>query len=339
MAVEKMVLLKVMGTLDNINPILREIILCENFNINVGNTNDYNEYLTAHEYEPEIIGSLVNNKIDPDNIHKICSENLKVVEELSQNLGLELQIDKKYISDDYSMEQAKTDLSVIQLSILGREEEIKLKEKQVSELLDLREKVDGIFDKDMDLRKISDLNFFDYELGTFSVANKSRLKNNYQTLSAILLKAGNVKNSSEDLYMIIYPKQYKEEIDNLLNSLNWNQLTIPREYTGSPAENLKQIDAKIESLQKENEGLNNSIDDLKEENKETLLRIYNTFKLEDKIAELEQIAIFDNNAFSVDLWVKDANKENLEKVISKVTKNYRILTKETNDYDDIAMLL
>lgn len=337
MAIEKMVLLKIIGSLEDMHPILRELIFCESahLNLNVENSSAYNNYLAVHQYESEIIGSPIYNIVDPDNIHNSCSNCLSAVEELSQGLSIELKIDKNLLlENNYSLEQAKKDLSVIQLSIGGRVKEINQKRQQINELLDLREKIDSIIDKDVNFSKIANLNYFDYEVGSFSVENKSRLKKNYENLSAIVLKIGNIKTSSEDLYMIIYPKQFKEETENLLKSLNWNRLVIPKEYIGSPAEKLVQIDSKIESLQKDIESLNKSIEEDNEKNKKALFKIYNVFKLEDKIAELEQKADFGNNAFAIDVWVKDTDKEEIEKAISKVTDKYRISSKETKDFGD-----
>jgi V/A-type H+-transporting ATPase subunit I len=337
MAIEKMVLLKIIGSLDNMHEILKELIFCENahLNLNVENSSAYNNYLAVHQYESEIIGSPIYNIVAPDNIHNSCSNCLGAVEELSQGLGLELKIDKKILLEsNYSLEQAIKDLSKIQLSIGGRVKEINSKKQQINELLDLREKIDSIVDKDVDFSKIANLNYFDYEIGSFSVESKARLKKNYENLSAIVLKVGNIKKSSDDLYMIIYPKQFKEETNNLLKSLNWNKLDVPMEYIGSPAEKLIQIDSKIESMQKEIDSLNMSIEEEKENNKKSLFKIYNVFKLEDKIAELEQRADFGNNAFAIDVWVKDSDKESIEKSISKVTDKYRISAKETKDFGD-----
>lgn len=355
MAIEKKILLKIMGSLENINPILRELIFCENLNLDVENDNAYNDYLALNQYESEIIdlskkndsdnikkdviNSSSNQVLDPDNIHESCNNYLNIVEDLCEGLGLELKIDNKFLKRNYALEQAKADLSLLQSLIGGKAEEINLKKQQIKDLYDLREKIDSLFDKDMDFRKIADLNYFDYDLGTFTADNKSMFKKNYQTLSAIILKIGKIKNSSEDLYMIIFPKQYNEEIYSMLKTLNWNQVSIPKEYIASPVENLIQIHSKIDSLQKEIDDLNSLIEDVKEKNEETLLKIYNALKLEDKIAVLEQKAVLSNNAFLLDMWVKDTDKEIIEKAISNVTDKYRIITNENDDLEDTFVLL
>lgn len=337
MAIEKMVLLKIIGSQENMHSILRELIFCESahLNLNVENSSAYNNYLAVHQYESEIIGSPIYNIVDPDNIHNSCSDCLSSVEELSQGLGIELKIDKELLlENNYSFEQAKKDLSKIQFAIGERVREINDKKQLINELQDLREKIDSIIDKDVDFSKIANLNYFDYEIGSFVTENKSRLKKNYENLSAIVLKIGNIKSSSEDLYMIIYPKQFKEETENLLKSLNWSKLVVSQEYVGTPAVKLKQIDAKLDSLKKDIDSLTNSIEAEKEDNKKILFKIYNVFKLEEKISELEQRVDFGNNAFALDIWVKESDKDEVEKAIANVTDKYKISAKSPEDFSD-----
>ncbi|HAQ40731.1 MAG TPA: hypothetical protein DCM73_07800 [Clostridiales bacterium] len=352
MAIEKMVLLKIIGSLDNMHSILKELIFCENahLNLNVENSSAYNNYLAVHQYESEIMGSTVKSIMASDNIsngtasdkseksdnvsasHGDC---LSSVEELSKGLGLELIIDKNILlGKNYSLEKAKKDLSRIQSSIGEKVKEIDNKKQQISCLLELREKIDSFVGKDVDFSKIADMYYFDYEIGTFSSENQSRLKKSYGNLSAIVLKIGGVKSSSEYMYMVIYPKQFKKETENLLKSINWNKYVIPEEYIGIPSEKLKQIDSELESLQKDIDSISKSLEAEKEKNKKDLFKIYNILKLEDKIAELEQRADFGNNSFSIDVWVKESDKEKVEKAISSVTDKYRISAKSAQDLGD-----
>ena len=75
MAIEKMVLLKIVGSLENMHDILKELIFCENahLNLNVENSSAYNNYLVVHQYESEIDGQPIYNIVDPGNIHNSCS--------------------------------------------------------------------------------------------------------------------------------------------------------------------------------------------------------------------------------------------------------------------------
>jgi V/A-type H+-transporting ATPase subunit I len=335
MAIEKMVLLKIVGSLENMHDILKELIFCENahLNLNVENSSAYNNYLVVHQYESEIVGQPIYNMVDPGNIHNSCSNCLSIVEELAHGLDLELKIDKKLLfENNYSYDDARKDLGLIKSSIGDRVNEINDMKQQIKDLTELRIKIDSIIDKSIQLNKIADLNYFDYEIGTFISENKARLKRNYENLSAIVLRIGVIKSSAEDLYMIIYPKQFKEETDNLLKSLNWNKLVIPEEFCCTVSDMISQIDAKISILESNISELSASIEQGKENIKKKLFKIYNIFKLEDKIAELEQRADFSNNSFVLDVWVNEEDKACVEKAIASVTDKYLINEKTAKEF-------
>lgn len=335
MAIEKMVLLKIIGSLENMHDILKELVFSENahLNLNVENSSAYNNYLVVHQYESEIVGQPIYNMVDPGNIHNSCSDCLSSVEELAHGLDVELKIDKNLLSDkSYSFEDARTDLGKIKFSIGGRVKDINEKKQQIEDLKDLRTKIDSIMDKSIQFNKIANLNYFDYELGTFTSDNKSRLKRNYENLSAIVLRIGVIKESTEDLYMIIYPKQFKEETDNLLKTLNWKELVIPEDLCCTVSDMISQIDAKIKNLQNEITELSHSIEQGRDDLKKKVLKIYNVFKLEDKIAELESRADFSQNSFVLDVWVNEDDKDDVEKAIASVTDKYLIKQKAAKEF-------
>ncbi|WMJ76320.1 MULTISPECIES: V-type ATP synthase subunit I [unclassified Sedimentibacter] len=335
MAIEKMVLLKIVGSLENMHDMLRELVFCENahLNLNVENSSAYNNYLVIHQYESEIFGQPIYHGVDPGNIHNSCSDCLSTVETLAHGLDVELVIDKKFLLEkNYSFEDARSDLGKINSLWGSKISEINKKKKQIEKLAELRTKIDSVTDKSIQLNEVADLNYFDYEIGTFSAENKSRLKRNYENLSAIVLRIGVIKSSAEDLYMIIYPKQFKDETYNLLKSLNWNKLVIPKRYCCTIADMIKQIDAEIVQMQNEIKDMSASIEREWDDIKNQVLKIYNVFKLEDKLAELEARADFSNNSFVLDIWVNERDKSEVEKAIASVSEKYLIDEKSAKDF-------
>jgi len=329
MAIEKMVLLKIVGSLEEMHPILKELILCENVHLNIDNSNAYNNNYLVHQYESDIIGSSIYKTIDYDDIQNECNKYEQIVEDICNGLGLDLKIDKKVLSSsDYSLEDARWDLEKIQSEIGKKVEQIKNKRAEINEFLNFREKIDCINDKTIEFDKIADLNFFEYEVGALSSENKWRLKKNYENLTAIVLKIGIIKSSIEDMYIIIYPKQFKEETTNLLKSLNWNQLKIPEGISGNSLQMVEQVDKKIDTLQNEISDLSSVIEIDKEENKYILNKIFSTIKLEGKIIELEKKVDYGDNLFVLNVWVREIDKINVEESIGTVTNKF-IITEKT----------
>jgi len=329
MAIEKMVLLKIVGSLEEMHPILKELILCENVHLNIDSGNAYNNNYLVHQYESDIIGSSIYKTRDYDDIQNECTKNEQIVEDLCSGLELELKIDKKVLSGNkYSFDDAIWDLNKIQSGIGLKVEEIKNKKNEIEELLKLKVKIDCIYDKSIEFDKIADLNFFEYEIGALSSENKWRLKKNYENLTAIVLRIGIIKSSIEDMYIIIYPKQFKEETSKLLKSLNWNQLMIPLGLNGNATQMIEQIDVKIEDLHNKINELSNIIEIDKEENKHILNKIFNIIKLEEKVVEIEKKVDYGDNLFVLNAWVKESDKLSVEESIGTVTNKF-IITEKT----------
>lgn len=332
MAIEKMVLLKIVGSLEEMHPILKQLILCENVHLNTDTNNAYNNNYFVHQYEADLISSSIHKPIDYDNLQNECTKYEQMVEDLCNGLGLDLKVDKKVLfGNKYSIEDAKCDLDIIQSEIGNKVEQIKSKKLQIDELFEFREKIDCINDKSIEFDKIADLNFFEYEIGALSSENKSRLKKNYENLTAIVLKLGNIKSSVEDMYIVIYPKQFRDETKNIFKSLNWNQLKIPDGLVGNPAQMIEQIDKRNETLQDEISKFSSILEIDKEENQYVLNKIFNTLILEKKIAELEKIVDYGHNLFVLNAWIKENNKTIIEESIGTVTNKFVITEKTANE--------
>ncbi|MEA5094456.1 MAG: V-type ATPase 116kDa subunit family protein [Sedimentibacter saalensis] len=330
MSIEKMVLLKVVGSTEDMNPIIKELILNENvhLNLNVENSNAYANYYVIHQYESDILGSTslgLENSWDDEVKHL---DGMGIVENLAKGMGVKLTVDKNILSENYKIKDIYNELMNIESSLGVKVKEINDKREIIKELQAFRLRVDSIGDKTLELNKLSDLNCFEYEIGMLSKENKWRLKKNYENLSAIVMRIGIINASDEDMYMIMYPKQFKGETDNLLKSLNWSRLERPEGITGTPLEMIVQIDERLNKLNNEIDGLTAAIEAEKKTNSNSINRLYNILNLEERINEVTEKAEIGNNIFAVDVWVQESELENVKKDISKVSKKY-MLTQKT----------
>ncbi|MEG0388447.1 MAG: hypothetical protein RR582_08980, partial [Niameybacter sp.] len=58
-----------------------------------------------------------------------------------------------------------------------------------------------------------------------------------------------IQDSREDIYLVVYPRQFKKETKRLLKSLNWVSLKIPEDII-TMSESLKEAtECKIEEIQ------------------------------------------------------------------------------------------
>lgn len=340
MAIEKMVLLKIVGSIEEMHPILKELILCENVHLSFDNSNAYDNNYMVHQYESVMTTGTpyMYMRQNYDEQRNKCIKYLQVAERLCSGIGIELKIDKKSVAGSaFSAEEAYSELDRLSSLVGGKVEEINGKKQEIKDLTNFKEKISCIDNKNVDFDKIADLNYFDYEIGALSRENKVRIKKNYENISAIVLRIGIIKSSVEDMYIIIYPRQFRDETEKLLKSLNWNRLKIPEYITGSASEMISQADGRIETLKSEIESLSSSIEIEKEENKYLFNKIYTTIKLEKKILEVGKEVSYGENVFVLNAWVREKDKMLVEDAIGSVTNKFIVTEKSAEEVNKPAM--
>lgn len=331
MAIEKMALLKIVGSLQEMETIIKELILYENISIDTESDHYGNNYL-IHQYETEIVGSTECRILDYDELESECKEALLSLESICKDLGIKLALDKDLIkNNDLSYEKAIELLNQYKTSKGKAAEEIKLKKEKIKELLYYKERVDGAFDKSLDLDKIADLKYFDYEIGILSNEDRIKLKKNYENLTAIVIRIGIVKAPVENLYLIIYPKQYKEETVNFLKSLSWKRFVLPEKYKGTPQQISEQIDNDVKALEDEIKELTGTLSSNDVEAKVLMNKIYNALKLEEKIVSIAKHADFGENIFLLDVWTKKKDINDLKDTITKISDNIIVSSEKVYD--------
>lgn len=339
MSIEKMVLLKIVGSVKDMNAIMKELILSENvhLNLNVEQSDAYSNYYLIHQYESEIVGSK-NIDASMQNIIECSYEGLtEVILELAKGLGVELSFDKKILADNYNIQDAYEEYIKLNELVAERITEISRVDKKLNELIQFKNIISTIQDTDLDFDKIADLNYFGYDIGTLSKENKARLKRSYETISAIAMRIGIINNSVDDLYMIIYPKQIKEETDNLLKSLNWNSLQFPDDIFGTPKMMIYKVDSIINDLNQIKKSLVDSIVIEKSSRIEQLNRLYSIFKLEDTASEIIKHADFGDNIFAFDVWIEKSKLKDVKKSIEKISGKYVISEKSAEELGSLVV--
>lgn len=97
-----MVLLKVVGSTEEMSPIIKELILNKNvhFNMNIENSSAYTDYYVIHKFETDILGSEIYSTIINPNDNR-CTDCLNVVKDLAAGLEIELKIDENILKENY----------------------------------------------------------------------------------------------------------------------------------------------------------------------------------------------------------------------------------------------
>ncbi|MDF2614952.1 MAG: V-type ATPase kDa subunit [Clostridia bacterium] len=320
MAIEKMLLLNLVGSLEEEHAILQQLVLYENVHLNLEHSNEYDNNYMIHEYEIAVPSSKELQQENYSEIESKYSVLENTVVQVASDLDIMLKLDKTNIKY-YGASDAVNDLQFVKDKIEPSIDIIKQKRARIRELEAFKEKIKYIH-KTIDFHSLTQLNYFEYEIGMLSRDNKLHIKRNYENISAVVFKVGDIEDSREDIYLVLYLKEFKEETQRILKSLNWHELLIPEGIIGSEEELGKAVNEKISELKQEIIYLEKSVIENKEETILRLNKIYTRIKLEQKIVELKEQIIHGNNVFMLNAWIRKKDKEILEEIVADVTDKY-----------------
>ncbi|MGL6173550.1 MAG: V-type ATP synthase subunit I [Cellulosilyticaceae bacterium] len=332
MAIEKMVLLNLVGSLEEEHAILEQLVLCDNVHLNLDHQGDvYDNNYIVHEYEAMIPHNTLVLEENYQELEANYSEMENMLYEVSNGLGMRELITTQKYDRAYTIQEAKKSLDDLKDEIGESVLEINHRKHQIKQLEGFRYIASNIKKKNLSFLPLKEMNYFDYEIGLLSHENKVQIKKNYENISAIVLQIGEMQDSREDIYLVLYPRQFREETDKLLKSLNWVQIKIPEGISQDVNDMVRSVDSKIETLKQDIEELMCIILKDKEQKLELLNKIYTRIKLEQKILEMKEQIIHGNNLFVLNAWITKKDKERVEEEIGNVTDKFVIIIKDADE--------
>ena len=336
MAIEKMILLNLVGSLEDEHDLLQELVLCENIHLNLDNGDIYDNNYLMHQYEvmmPHQAMPFIENYASLEQQYRQLEDEIKYI---SQGMNLELNLEKQ-LSNISSLEESILSLQALKAKVNGDIDELSHAKGVLKKLEDFRKKVVCIKKGALDIEALNGLSFFDYQIGMLSRENKIQIKKNYENITAVVLHIGDLKDDEEDIYLIIYPKQFKGETNRLLKSLNWVTLEIPKELPVESVDLLQSVTQAIETTESQIKLIEKTLSESKEEVKSSLSVIYTRIKLEQKILNVKEEIIHGNNLFVLNAWIKEKDKSRIEERIANITDKYVVITKDTSEIDKKVM--
>lgn len=304
MAIEKMTLIKIVGSVEDMHEILKKLVLSEKLHVDFENTGAFDNSYIIHEYESEASVSGAYLREDPESVQELCTEMERSMEPLFKGLDIKPEIDREGISGKYGLGDARDELKMLEAELGQVIGEVNEKRALIAEFEQLSQKLKCIKYRDIDFDRIASLNYFDYEAGTLSSENRYRLRKNYENISAIALNIGTLKDSTEDIYIIMFPKRFSDETQRLLKSLSWDRLNIPEGISGSVSNMIAQLDGRISKLEYEAGELEKVLAGKRQHAAVILNRVYSAVMLEKRILRLERRIDYAEGTFVIDAWIR-----------------------------------
>lgn len=175
--------------------------------------------------------------------------------------------------------------------------------EQLNHCSHTRKQLELLGNLDVDLESFFNFEFIKFRFGRIPKKSYKQLQLYVNDLEAIVTPV----SQDPDYMWIIYftPKIYGEKIDGVFSSLNFERTRISGELKGTPAEALKQLETRINSLQQQYEKSENDLKKFLEENRETAIRVYYSTVRLNRISEVRKFAAHTMESFYIIGWMPE----------------------------------
>ncbi|MBS6920454.1 hypothetical protein [Anaerococcus vaginalis] len=196
MAVEKMHLVNIMAKLENLDDFLEDLINIDEFDQVDAFRQVQNREFSIKASEENIDKTEDFNELD--SFEKIDSTFIKNLEDIKEFLNLEDSDNGKRIND----EKLKNLLKMLEDNI-EKKKELEERNKKLEEYIN---NLQALKNEEININKITNLNYFNYRLGEVSKDGRFILKNNYESIPSLIIHLQkndpNIKTNKEALKSI-----------------------------------------------------------------------------------------------------------------------------------------
>lgn len=310
MAVEKMVMLSVVGRLDDMEDILFDILESESLDMVDAMTQlSENSNIYRLEDNVEMVVDLNNLAPFPQDpgIRSRANEAQKLVEYFGIDSIPVHRIDPS------SDQTQRFEALIERVEPLRKEyEDIN---RKLEEAENFKRNVELFKNVDVDLNKIRDLEYFSARFGRLEKSSRIRLKESYENLLALVFHTGSFED--EEVYMILYPNEVADEIDRVLKSLHWIDIPILEHAEGTAKDTLAHLEENEKRLHRRMAVMEDEREKIYTEDREKVKDILAHALFMGRVEEAKQKMARSNKYFLVTGWTDEDGVEEIRKRTEK----------------------
>ncbi len=329
MAVEKMEMLNLVAPMEILNEICKDVVLLENIHI-VNALNEINEsnftLCVLEDNVDELVDMCMIKAHKSDFQYRDVEEKVKRLMEIFQIKEI---ITNEHLDGEYDFQQSIETINNIYKEVNEVYSDKEKLEGELKNLNDSSNHIKHIYKTDIDISCLDNLNFFNYKIGILSKENRIKLKKNYENISAIVFHIGS--DATGEVYLIVSPSSLDTETNRILRSLNFHELKLPKEYSGTPEEIIRRINNRINEITTQIEEINKKIIIYKEKYIKKIEETYSRLKLEEKINKVKNETAYTNNFFYLAGWVSLRDKKIIESRFTAYGREVIIMFKDAQE--------
>lgn len=330
MAIEKLVMMNVVGQNHYVNEFIKEILLMENVQV-MDAYSEIDSFRFTIDVTEENIKEILGFSFLESGINLGQSEDfsrrMRLIEDAYEG---EFSVDKEILRGEIDMNQVVNNVYDIYNSLHKRHKILKLFQEDIQSMEQSIHAYGFLKDAGVTMEQIQGMNYFNMKLGALSSDSVHRLKRNYGNVTAVVVHVGTEKDN--EVYLVVSPKDLETETNRLLKSLNFKVIDGLRdEYTQTPEDIITWLTTKKEAFEQKAAKLEQEIREIKEHYWRDSNYAYNVFHLYQRIEDLKRWMAFSEEHFYFSGWIPKKMKQTVKHKLSKF-ENIIIMFNE--DYGD-----
>lgn len=327
MAVEKMVMLNVIGDIHHVDNVLKDLMVSNKVDL-ISAIKEIEENDFVLDVNDENLEKLVDlNDIEPftrDNSYKNL---IQKAEDLKRIFSIK-EYEKSMPKVSLTEEEISERINAIYEEVQGLYNSIEEAEKNLKDMDELQRNFTVPESFSVSIDDLRNLNYFEYKFGLLSRENRIKLKKNYENILAAIFHVGT--NKDGEIYLVIYPSINKEKMERILGSLNFKEIVIPESYYGTITEIRKQLEDQKSSLVKKVENHKRALEKLKGKYEKEIISLLGQLNLKEKIEDYKGKLARTNKFFYLSGWISERDKDEIEKMLKKYDELTILINNKTN---------
>jgi V/A-type H+-transporting ATPase subunit I len=333
-AVEKMVMLNMIGALSIREALCQKIILIGDMHpINAFeeiNITDFTIEASEKNKEALIEVGYIKPYLDERDYTSI-SKKIEKIKNMSKIKDFYKITSSEFIYD-YSELQAEVERYYSKFEdvfevLLAKEQEGEIVSKAINHLSYLK-------NVDLKLKEVGSLTNFSFSLLKVSTENVEKLKHNYENIPSIIISV--FKAVDYHIIMSFTPELLKLEAERIFKSLNCEVVDVPTDTEGSPKEIIYMLELKLTGIKNDIAQLDNKLKTASEENKKMVSILSESLELQKLSENLKSFTAYSDDFFYMCGWVSKSNIEKFKNSLEEFKDNTVIIEKCPKDIRNLA---
>lgn len=316
MAVERMIMMNVVGKNSYVDEVAKDILFMENVQV-IDAFHEIDTFrFTIDVTEQNMDEILGFSELESGNKNANCEDFIKRMDLLKEVFGEDFKIYKPSMNWEMGINEAIKTVNTVYSKIHHKYKVSKILYEDIREIKKSIGAYKYFLESNINMEELNSLEYFNYVVGTLSKESVARLKRNYGNITAIVVHVG----SSEDneVYVIISPKDLEVETHRILNSLNFNKIEgLKSDYKGSAKEIITWLENKLKLFQDKVHLLEDEIGKLKNMYRKDAILAYSALYMYNKINGIKKEMAFSKDNFYFSGWIPQSMKEKIKNVLSK----------------------